>query len=159
MVPMKLYSFRAWEGDQLKLELLPYKNGEVTGLKDTVSGEIYTSKEGNPFVVGGQGYTTESGAKATFETALPVAASVKYNGTATLGPVYAPGAVKYVWTKDDEVIADANGPSLDIVWQKKPAAATYAVKPVYNVYGTEAEGEASSCEVNFKRVRLEILVR
>lgn len=84
---------------------------------------------------------------------------LKYKGTTTLGPVYAPGAVKYVWTKDGEVIADANGPSLDIAWQKKPAAATYAVKPVYNVYGTETEGEASICEVSFARAGLAILVR
>ena len=73
--------------------------------------------------------------------------------------MFAPGAVKYVWTKDGEVIEGETGESLDIAWQKNPAVATYAVKPVYNVYGTETEGEASSCEVNFKRVGFEILVR
>lgn len=159
MVPMKLYSFRAWENNVLTLELLPYKNGDVTGLKDTVSGKIYTSSEGNPFVVGGQGYTTASGAKATFATGLDAKAAVKYNGTKKLGAVHAPGAVKYVWTKDGEVIEGENGPSLDIVWQKKPATATYAVKPVYNVYGTETEGEATSSEVEFRRAGLSLVLR
>lgn len=158
-VPMRVYSLRIWESGVLKMELLPYQDAERKGLKDTVSGTVYTSTIGNPLVINGKGHKTAEGNVVDFETALSAAALVKYKGTTTLGPVYAPGAVKYVWTKDGEVIADANGPSLDIAWQKKPAAATYAVKPVYNVYGTETEGEASICEVSFARAGLAILVR
>ena len=159
MTPMRVYSFRAYENDRLALELLPCRDGEVTGLRDTVSGKVYTSAEGNPFVVGGKGYTTASGQTATFATALGETAKVGFNGTKTLGPVYAPGAVRYVWEKDGEVIADAEGPSLDIAWQKKPATATVAVKPVYNVYGIETEGEASACTVAFSPATLVLVVR
>lgn len=159
MTPIRIFSFRVYEDDKLAHDLLPYKDGEVMGLKDTVSGKIYTSTEGNPFVVGGKGYTTASGATAIFETSLAATASVKCNGAKTLGPVYAPGAVKYVWTKDGEVIEGATGSSLDIAWQKTPATATFAVKPVYNVYGTETEGEASACAVEFRRQSFSIILR
>lgn len=140
MVPMRLYSFRAYEDDVLTLELLPYKDGETTGLKDTVSGKVYTSSEGNPFVVGGKGYDNGS---RTF--AKPLAdAQVKYSKAQTL-TVFAPGAIRYEWTRAG-VALEETGDSISLAWAKVPGdrREEITVTPVYDVFGTEVKGEPSS---------------
>ena len=156
MVPMKLYSFRVWEGDKLTLELLPYKNGEVTGLKDTLTGNIYTSKEGNPFVIGGKGY---DGTK-TFATALDGDVSVAAGGSATFGPVFAPGAIRYEWTRGGVPLAET-GDTVTLGWQrlKGDYAQEISVTPVYNVYGTEVKGEPSTATLTNEPLGMAILIR
>ena len=141
MVPMKLYSFRVWEGDKLTLELLPYKNGAVTGLKDSLTGNIYTSKEGNPLVIGGKGY---DGTK-TFATALAGDVSVAAGESATFGPVFAPGAIRYEWTRGGVPLAET-GDTVTLEWErvKDDHTQVISVTPVYDVYGTEVKGEPST---------------
>ena len=141
MTPMRIYSIRIYEDAKLEHEFLPYKNGDVTGLKDTLSGKVYTSDEGNPLVIGGKGY---DGTK-TFATALAGDASIVAGGSATFGPVFAPGAIRYEWTRGGVPLAET-GDTVSLGWERVKGDHTQviSVTPVYDVYGTEVKGEPST---------------
>ena len=156
MTPMRIYSIRIYENEKLEFELLPYKNGDVTGLKDTLSGKVYTSDEGNPFVVGGKGY---DGTK-TFATALAGDASIAAGDSVTFGPVFAPGAIRYEWMRGGVPLAET-GDTVTLGWERVKGDHTQeiSVTPVYSVYGTEVKGEPSTATLTNEPLGMAILIQ
>ena len=134
---MRLYSAKIYESGVLVHEFLPYKNGAVIGLYDTVTGTVKTDalSSATAFQIGGMGV---DGGGSAFEVA-PQNTVVGVNKTATL-TAYAPGAVSYRWTKDGVRIEGATGGSLTVAWEKAPRQSVYAVTPVYSVNGKAVDG-------------------
>ncbi len=144
LAKMNLYSARIYESGVLVHEFLPYKNGEVIGLYDTVTGTVKTDARSSAtaFKIGGMGV---DGGGSAFEVA-PQNTTVGFNKTATL-TAYAPGAVSYRWAKDGAVIEGTTGGSLTVAWEKTPRQRVYAVTPVYSVNGKIVDGTAAAATV------------
>ncbi|OQB35978.1 MAG: hypothetical protein BWY06_02971 [Candidatus Latescibacteria bacterium ADurb.Bin168] len=134
---MRLYSAKIYESGVLVHEFLPYKNGAVIGLYDTVTGTVKTDalSSATAFQIGGMGV---DGGGSAFEVA-PQNTVVGVNKTATL-TAYAPGAVSYRWTKDGALVEGATGSSVTVAWEKAPRQSVYAVTPVYSVNGKAVDG-------------------
>ena len=141
---MRLYSAKIYESGVLVHEFLPYKNGAVIGLYDTVTGTVKADalSSATAFQIGGMGV---DGGGSAFEVA-PQNVKVGPNKTVTL-TAYAPGAVSYRWTKDGVVVAGETAGSLTVAWEKTPQQSVYAVTPVYSVNGRAAEGTAAEAAV------------
>ena len=160
---MKLYAFRIYESGVLVHEYLPYKNGDTVGLYDTVTGNVVTStvSGSNAFVYGGGlGYGKFAGVK-TVLTTDPVDTAVKPRNSATL-TAFAPGAIRYIWTRNGEEIAGEEGETLAIEWQSPKSAGgpvVYAVTPVFSKKGAEVLGEEASAEVTMDPEGLIIMLR
>ena len=159
---MKLYAFRIYESEELVHQYLPYKVGSTIGLYDTVTKTVLTKSESgvNELVYGGGcGYGKYTGAPASFVT-VPQGAEIAAGETTVLS-AYAPGAVKYVWTKDGEVIADETTETLTVAWEKKksPRQSVYAVKPVFLIDGVETEGAPAEATVTYRPLGSVISIR
>lgn len=98
-------------------------------------------------------------APASFVT-VPQGAEIAAGETTVLS-AYAPGAVKYVWTKDGEVIADETTETLTVAWEKKksPRQSVYAVKPVFLIDGVETEGAPAEATVTYRPLGSVISIR
>jgi len=161
---MRLYAFRIYEAGVLVHEYLPYKNGETVGLYDTVTGDVtLNSVDGaNAFVYGGgMGYGKFAGVK-TVLTAAPGDTSVKVRRTVTL-TAFAPGAVRYVWTRNGVVLAGATGSEVTVVWERPKAVGgtpvVYGVTPVFLKGGVEVLGEEASAEVTMLPLGMVLILR
>ena len=160
---MKLYAFRIYESGVLVHEYLPYKNGDTVGLYDTMTGNVVTStvSESNAFTYGGgHGYGKFAGVKTVLTTA-PVDTAVKPNKAATLS-AFAPGAIRYVWTRNGEVLAGASGPEITVVWEspkKVGGTPVYGVTPVFLKDGVEVHGEEASAEVTMLPLGMVLILR
>ena len=144
---MKLYAFRIFESGTLIHEYLPYRNGNVIGLYDTMTGEVKQNviPNGNAFGYGGLGYGKYAGTRRNLVIA-PTSASVSFRSPCTL-TAYAPGAVAYRWTRNGEAVNGGANGELEVTWRKAKAPDSYTVAPVYLINGEEAEGEASNFTV------------
>ena len=69
------------------------------------------------------------------------------------------GAVSYKWTKNDEAVEGGTDGSLEVAWHRSKTPDTYTVTPVYDVFGSEVEGEAMTCNVTNQAPGLMIIVR
>ena len=70
------------------------------------------------------------------------------------------GAQRYVWTKDGEEIDGETGESLTVAWTRGDYVQhTYAVAPVYDVFGTETVGTAQSFSVKNNPCAFTIIMR
>ncbi len=160
---MRLYAFRIYEAGKLVHEYLPYKNGDTVGLYDTMTGDVVTStvSGSNAFTYGGgPGYGKFAGVK-TVLTTDPVDTVVKPNKAATLS-AFAPGAIRYIWTRNGEVLAGAAGPEITIVWEspkKVGGAPVYGVTPVFLKDGVEVLGEEASAEVTMMPLGMVLILR
>lgn len=160
---MKLYAFRIYEAGKLVHEYLPYKNGDTVGLYDTMTGDVITStvSESNAFTYGGgHGYGKFAGVK-TVLTTEPADVSVKPRRTATL-TAFAPGAVRYVWTRNGVVLAGATGSEVTVVWERPKAVGgtlVYGVTPVFLKDGVEVLGEEASAEVTMLPLGMVLILR
>ena len=160
---MKLYAFRIYESGTLVHEYLPYKNGDTVGLYDTVTGDVkLNSVNGaNAFAYGGgMGYGKFAGVKTVLTTS-PVDTRVKSGGAATL-TAFAPGVVRYVWTRNGEVLAGASGPEITVVWESpKTVGGTpaYGVTPVFLKDGVEVLGTEATAEVTMLPLGMMIILR
>ena len=160
---MKLYAFRIYESGTLVHEYLPYKNGNTVGLYDTMTGDVFTStvSECNAFTYGGgMGYGKFAGVKTVLTTS-PVGTRVKSGGAATL-TAFAPGAIRYVWTRNGEVLAGASGPEITVVWESpKTVGGTpvYGVTPVFLKDGVEVLGEEAAADVTMMPLGMMIILR
>ena len=160
---MRLYAFRIYEAGNLVHEYLPYKNGDTVGLYDTVTGDVkLNSVDGaNAFVYGGgMGYGKFAGEKTVLTTS-PVATSVKTRKSATL-TAFAPGAVRYVWTRNGVVLAGATGSEVTVVWERPKAVGgtlVYGVTPVFLKDGVEVLGEEASAEVTMMPLGMVLILR
>jgi len=160
---MRLYAFRIYEAGVLVHEYLPYKNGDTVGLYDTVTGgvKLNSVNGANSFVYGGMGYGKFAGVKTVLTTA-PGDTSVKVRRTATL-TAFAPGAVRYVWTRNGVVLAGATGSEVTVVWERPKAVGgtpvVYGVTPVFLKGGVEVLGEEASAEVTMMPLGMVLILR
>ena len=158
---MKLYAFRIYEAGKLVHEWLPYKNGDVVGIYDTMTGEVKTNDiaGGNAFTYGGGlGYGKFAGTKTDLVIA-PGNCAVSPNGAKTLS-AYAPGATSYKWTRNGEVVDGATGGELTVYWTRpKDGPVVYGVTPVFTKNGEQIEGKEVTAEVTNEPQGLMILVR
>lgn len=160
---MKRYAFRIYESGALVHEYLPYKNGDTVGLYDTMTGDVLAStvSGSNAFVYGGGlGYGKFAGVKTVLTTG-PVDTSVKPNKAATLS-AFAPGAIRYIWTRNGEVLAGASGPEIAVVWQSPKSAGgtlVYAATPVFLKDGVEVLGEEAAADVTMEPLGMVLILR
>ena len=160
---MKLYAFRIYEAGVLVHEYLPYKNGDTVGLYDTMTGDVVTStvSGSNAFTYGGgHGYGKFAGVKTELTTG-PVDTAVKPNKAATLS-TFAPGAIRYVWTRNGEALAGASGPEITVVWQSPKSAGgtlVYAATPVFLKDGVEVLGTATEADVTMEPLGMVLILR
>ena len=162
---MKLYSFRIYETENnvetLVHEYLPYKGADGTlGLFDTVNPDAapltdtYTAGNDTAFVYGGKGVDD-----AEKWLVVPQNCKItKTQGTATL-TANASGAVSYRWTKNGEAIEGGEDGVLDVAWCRGGKTDTYAVTPVYEMYGVAIIGKSVSCEVENVPLGMMVIIR
>ena len=141
---IKLYSLRIYEQDVLKHEYIPYKKGATVGLYDTVEKIVKTDARNSatPFKVGGKGVDGEEK-----WIVVPQGAVLREGDAARVISANASGAQFYKWTKNGEAIEGGADGDLTVEWARGGATDTYAVTPVYSVYGVETEGAAMSVTV------------
>ena len=143
----KIYSFRIYEGALLVHEYLPYRNGDTVSFYDTVDKVVLANNAGTStaFGYGGKGV---DGAERWLKP-LPATATVSKGSTATLTAA-ASGAQSYRWTLNGEEIAGAAGETCAAVWRRGgyDTPDVYTCTAIYDVYGTEVEGEPVSCQVS-----------
>ena len=141
-------------------EFLPYKNGDVIGLYDTMTGEVKQNvvSGGNAFTYGGGlGYGKYAGTRRNLVIA-PASASVSFSSPRTF-TAYAPGAVAYHWTRNDETVDGGANGELTVAWRKAMTPDSYTVTPIYLIKGEEVEGEPSAFTVENLPLGTAILLR
>ena len=141
----RIYSVRIYESGTLAHEFLPYGGGAVTGLYDTVTGDVISN--GTSFKFGGAGYDHGS-LKAYIKP--DYSARLAHRGTTTL-TAYAPGATSYKWLMDGQPIAGGTDGVLSAEWARGGTKTdegyvhTYQAIAVYdNFYGITRDGEPST---------------
>ena len=144
MSKARIYSVRIYESGALAHEFLPYGGGAVTGLYDTVTGDVISN--GPSFTFGGAGYDHGS-LKARIKSGYP--AKLAHRGTTTL-TAYAPGANSYKWLMDGQPISGGTDGVLSVEWARGGTKTddgyvhTYQAIAVYdNFYGVARDGEPS----------------
>ena len=140
----RIYSVRIYESGTLAHEFLPYGGGAVTGLYDTVTGDVISN--GTSFTFGGAGYDHGS-LKARIKSGYP--AKLAPRGTTTL-TAYAPGANSYKWLMDGQPVAGGTDGVLSVEWARGGTKTddghvhTYQAIAVYDdFYGVARDGEPS----------------
>ena len=141
----RIYSVRIYESGTLAHEFLPYGGGAVTGLYDTVTGDVISN--GSSFTFGGAGQ--DHGQLKTY-IKPGYSAKIAHRGTTTL-TAYAPGAKSYKWLMDGQPIGGGMDGSLSVEWSRGGPKTddgyvhTYQAIAVYdNLYGDTREGEPSA---------------
>ena len=129
-LPLRIYSFKIYENDELQHAFYPYQAGDVIGLRDTETGAIKTdlANSATPFRIRG---CSKDGADlvATLSSAnYDVAPSETVTVTAS-----APNTDRFVWRKNGEVIAGETSGSLTVAWERVREPVTYSVTPVYTI--------------------------
>ncbi len=155
---MRVYSVRIYEGDATEpaAEFLPYKGPKGVGLYDTKTGNLalkHSSSVADP-TIGGMGVDGEEKwlVEPQDET-VSRSKSVVLTGKAV-------GAVSYKWTLNDEAIEGGTDGSLEVSWRKHTKTPdVYSVTPVYDVFGSEVDGEPRTCEVTNVPLGMLIIVR
>ena len=155
---MRVYSVRIYEGDSSEpvAEFLPYKGSEGVGLYDTKTGKLalkHSSSVADP-TIGGMGVDGEEKwlVDPTDET-VSSSKSVVLTGKAV-------GAVSYKWTLNGEAIEGGTDGSLEVSWRKHTKTPdVYSVTPVYDVFGSEVDGEPRTCEVTNEPPGMVVILR
>ena len=144
-IKARIYSVRIYESGTLAHEFLPYGGGAVTGLYDTVTGDVISN--GTSFMFGGAGQ--DHGQLKTY-IKPGYSAKLAHRGTTTL-TAYAPGANSYKWLMDGQPIAGGTDGVLSVEWARGGTktedgyAHTYQAIAVYdNFYGVTRDGEPSA---------------
>lgn len=163
LTAMKLYAFRIFESGTLVHEYLPYKVGSTVGLYDTMTGDVVTSSisGSNAFTYGGGlGYGKFAGELKNLVVS-PENVSLAHGDSKTVS-AYAPGAVRYVWRKNGEILDGEDGDSLTIAWEKRKTAnsvVAYTVTPVFSIGGNDVEGDTAAFTVENKPLGMMIFLR
>ena len=138
----RIYSVRIYESDALVHEFIPYGRGAVTGLYDTVTGEIISN--GSSFTFGGAGQD-HGQLKAYVKPGYKD--RIDYGETTQL-TAYAPGATSYRWLMDGQPIAGGTDGVLAVEWARVGTKTeqgyrhTYQAIAVFNdFYGINRESE------------------
>ncbi len=153
-IKLKIYSARIYEANELKHEFIPYEKNGVAGLLDTKTGDFKTAASGSAaLVLSGMG--VDGAEKWLVE---PQGATISKSQAATL-TASAAGAKSYKWTMNGEPVVGGADGNLTVAWTKGGESDTYAVTPVYSVFGSEVEGEPISCTVESAPQGLVIIVK
>ena len=140
----RVYSVRIYEThdnvETLVHEFLPYKNGDVVSLRDTVTGYVATkATTSEPWpTISGKGV---DGAERWLIPPQNMKLTRRNKDSGGTLSVNASGAVSYKWTKNSEDIEGGADGDLTVAWNRHGATDTYTVTPVYDVYGVETEGD------------------
>lgn len=155
---MRVYSVRIYEGDATEpaAEFLPYKGAEGVGLYDTKTGKLalkHSSSVADP-TIGGMGVDgKETWLVDPTDKTVSRSKSVVLTGKAV-------GAVSYKWTLNGEAIEGGTDGSLEVSWRKHTKTPdVYSVTPVYDVFGSEVDGEPRTCKVTNVPLGMLIIVR
>ena len=144
----RVYSMRIYEDDTLVHEYYPRKVGGSVGMWDMVDKVLLTdaANKNTPFTIGGMGVINR-------ESPFVVAPhdTILYTNETTVLAAFAPGAVRYRWTKNGTVIEGGEDGNLQVVWENKSVSDHYLVTPIFTPEGdtTEIEGEGASVAVTF----------
>ena len=142
---IRLYSLKYFENGNLVRQFLPYKSGDVLGLYDTETGNVYTNSavNANPFKIGGAGADGSQ-----LQCLVKPKNTVLRRGVDQKLFAYAPGAVSYRWFRDGVEIAGENKAELPLSWDGRSGQSVYMVVPVFDAFGRQLEGEAAECLVS-----------
>lgn len=153
---MKLFSLRVYECDGLVHEYLPYRKGSTFGLYDTVDKVVKTDARNSatPFKIGGMGV---DGAERWLVE--PSGGKLTVNDGTKILSANASGAQSYKWTKNGEAITDGADGDLAVSWTRGGKTDTYAVTPVYSIYGNEVEGAPVSVMVENVPIATTVVIR
>lgn len=152
----RIFAVRIYENEELVREFLPYKNNDEVGLRDVLTGKIalkHSASVANP-KIGGCGWGPDHA--AFYEE--PASGVVPVMESLTL-TAFAPGAVGYQWYKDGVAIPGAIMRELTIPWKRRAASAQYAVKAVFDNFGTRVERMSAAATVTMERAGSIILVK
>ena len=143
----RLYGFKIFEEGELVHDYAPICQGGTYALVDKVTGDVKTSSVSgsSPFVYGGgMGYGKFAGEKTALTT-NPADTTIGPNKIATL-TAFAPGAVRYIWTRNGSVLSGADSSELEVAWEKPKTSGTpiYGVTPVFLKDGVEVRGAAAN---------------
>ena len=155
---MRVYSVRIYEGDATEpaAEFLPYKGSEGVGLYNTKTGKLalkHSASVADPSI-GGMGVDgAEKWLVEPQDETVSSSKSVVLTGKAV-------GAVSYKWTLNREAIEGGTDGSLEVSWRKHTKTPdVYSVTPVYDVFGSEVDGEPRTCEVTNEPLGMVIILR
>ena len=148
MSKARIYSVRIYESGTLAHEFLPYGGGAVTGLYDTVTGDVISN--GQSFTFGGAGHDHGS-LKACIKSGYSTKLAHKGSGSTTILSAYAPGATSYRWLMDGQPIAGGTDGVLSVEWARGGTKTDDGYVHVYQAiavyddfYGVTRDGEPSA---------------
>ena len=124
----RIYSVRIYESDVLKHEFIPYGGGAVTGLYDTVTGDVISN--GSSFTFGGAGQDygqLKAYIKPDYND------KIDHNESTTL-TAYSPGATSYRWLCDGKSVDGGANGVLDVQWTRGGAESS----PGFNLHAYQA---------------------
>ena len=157
-IPMRVYSVRIYEADELAAVFLPYEGTEGVGLYDTKTGKMalkHSASVSEPVL---RGMGVEGAEKWLVEPAATTA--VPADGTANVTAKACGKVVRYIWTLGGETLADTDD-SISVVWRSGtrglPVAGT--VTPIYEVFGCEVTGAPVAFDVTFNPKAFVMVVR
>ena len=155
MAKVRFYGARIYEAGTLVHEFLPYKNGETIGLYDTKTGEVKLNAiaDGQPFVIGGRGAHGD----ADLVVVRPADVTISKGHSAPL-KIYAPGAVRYVWTVNGQEL-DTTTNEISVPWVHGIPSTAVTVTPVYSLFGAETLGTPIPVTVTNRPLGLTFYIR
>ena len=147
----RIYGVRIYESDVLKHAFIPYGRGAVTGLYDTVTGEVKSN--GPSFTFGGRGQDYGQ---------LKVYITPGYNdrigyAESTTLTAYAPGATAYRWLCDGKPVEGGEAGTLTVAWtrggvEQAPGVKVHAYQAVavFEDFAGETRESAPSAAADVK---------
>ena len=155
MAKVRFYGARIYEAGTLVHEFLPYKNGETIGLYDTKTGDIKLNAiaDGQPFVIGGRGAHGD----ADLVVVRPADVTISKGHSAPL-KIYAPGAIRYVWTVNGQEL-DTTTNEISVPWIDGRPSSAVTVTPVYLMSGAETPGTPISVIVTNRPLGMTFFIR
>ena len=153
MAKVRFYGARIYEAGTLVHEFLPYKNGETIGLYDTQTGEVKLNNGGQPFVIGGRGAHGD----ADLVVVRPADVTISKGHAAPL-KIYAPGAVRYIWTVNGQELDETAG-EISVPWVHGRPTTAVTVTPVYQLLGAETPGTPIPVTITNRPLGLTFYIR
>ena len=152
---VRFYGAKIYEAGTLVHEFLPYKNGETIGLYDTQTGEVKLNAiaDGTPFVIGGRG----ANGNADLVVVRPADMTISKGHAAPL-KIYAPGAVRYVWTVNGQEL-DTTAGEISVPWVHGIPSTAVTVTPVYSLLGSETPGTPIPVTITNRPLGLTFYIR
>ena len=153
MAKVRFYGAKIYEAGTLVHEFLPYKNGETIGLYDTQTGEVKLNNGGQPFVIGGRGAHGD----ADLVVVRPADVTISKGHAAPL-KIYAPGAVRYIWTVNGQELDETAG-EISVPWVHGRPTTAVTVTPVYQLLGAETPGTPIPVTITNRPLGLTFYIR